>query len=125
MKVVGLITEYNPFHNGHQYHIEKAKKETKADYVIVVMSGNFVQRGTPAIVHKYARCKSALESGADFVFEVPVAYSTASAEYFALGAISLLDQLGVVDYLCFGSEVGDIDMLRKVADFLLAYPKEY
>lgn len=115
MKVVGLITEYNPFHNGHKYHIEEARKLTGADYVIAVMSGNFVQRGAPAITNKYARSIMALENGVDLVLELPVCFSTASAQYFALGAVTLLDRLGVVDYLCFGSECGDITLLEEAA----------
>ncbi len=90
MKVTGLITEYNPFHNGHLYHIQKSKEYTDADYIIVVMSGDYVQRGTPAVIDKYLRAQMALEAGADLVLLLPVAYSCASAEYFAIGAVSLL-----------------------------------
>ena len=119
MKVTGIITEYNPFHNGHKYHIEEAKRVTGADYVIAVMSGNFVQRGTPAMIDKYNRTRMALNNGADIVFELPVCYATGSAEYFALGAVSLLDRLGVVDYLCFGSECGDIALIKDAAELLV------
>lgn len=125
MKVVGLITEYNPFHNGHLYHIKEAKRITGADYVVVVMSGNFVQRGTPAMIDKYSRTRMALTNGADIVFELPVCYATASAEFFALGAVSLLDKLGIVDDLCFGSECGDIQTLTSIAQVLLQEPKQY
>ncbi|NLP33839.1 MAG: nucleotidyltransferase [Clostridiales bacterium] len=125
MKVVGLVTEYNPFHNGHKYHIEEAKKVTGADYVIAVMSGNFVQRGTPAIMDKYTRAEMALHNGVDLVFELPVCYATASAEYFALGAVSLLDKLGIVDEICFGSECGDIKLIKEIAYILVNAPKEY
>ena len=125
MKVVGLITEYNPFHNGHEYHIEEAKRITGADYVVVVMSGNFVQRGAPALIDKYSRTKMALSCGADIVFELPVCYATASAEFFALGAISLLDKLGIVNNLCFGSECGDILALTSIANILVDEPIEY
>lgn len=125
MKVVGIIAEYNPFHNGHQHHILEAKKQTGADYVIVVMSGNFVQRGAPSIVNKYSKTKAALESGADLVFELPVIYSTSSAQYFSLGAISLLDQLGLVDYICFGSESGNIESLTSIASYLHNNSDEY
>ena len=104
MKVVGLIAEYNPFHNGHAYHIQKAKELTGADSVIVLMSGDFVQRGAPAVMSKYLRTQMALQAGASAVFELPVCYATGSAELFAYGAVSLLDRLGVVDSLCFGSE---------------------
>ncbi|MGB4661662.1 MAG: nucleotidyltransferase family protein, partial [Mobilitalea sp.] len=125
MKVVGLITEYNPFHNGHKYHIEEAKRITGADYCIAVMSGNFVQRGTPAVIDKYSRAEMAIRNGVDIVFELPVCYATASAEYFAHGAVSLLDKLGIVDAICFGSECGDIEPLIKAAEFLLAPPAAF
>ena len=104
MKVTGIIAEYNPFHRGHAYHIEQAKKLTGADAVVVVMSGDFTQRGIPAIMDKYARARMALMNGADVVIELPSCYACASAEYFADGAVSLLDSLGIVDTLCFGSE---------------------
>lgn len=125
MKVVGLITEYNPFHNGHEYHIKEAKRITGADFVVVVMSGDFVQRGTPAFMDKYMRTRMALECGADVVFELPVCYATASAEYFAHGAVSLLDRLGIVDSICFGSESGDIEGLTRIANVLIREPEEY
>jgi cytidyltransferase-like protein len=125
MKTVGLITEYNPFHKGHLYHLNKAKELTGADRVIVVMSGDFVQRGVPAITDKFTRAHMALAEGADLVLELPCIYATASAEFFALGAVSLLTKLGCVDYLCFGSECGDISLLSDVADFLLKEPVEY
>ena len=112
MKVTGLITEYNPFHNGHLYHIQKSKEYTDADYIIVVMSGDYVQRGTPAVIDKYLRAQMALEAGADLVLLLPVAYSCASAEYFAIGAVSLLDKLGIVNSICFGSESGNLTTNR-------------
>ncbi len=122
MKVVGLITEYNPFHNGHKYHIEQAKKLTGADHVVVVMSGNFVQRGAPAIVDKYTRCEMALNEGADLVFELPVTYATASAEYFAMGAVKILHSLSFIDTICFGSECGDLTLLNEIASILVDEP---
>jgi predicted nucleotidyltransferase len=125
MNIVGLITEYNPFHNGHKYHIEEAKRITGADYVIAVMSGNFVQRGAPAIIDKYSRTEMALRNGVDLVLELPVCYATGSAEFFAHGAISLLDKLGIVDFLCFGSESGDITLLEQAAKFLLNTPASF
>ncbi|QHQ62499.1 nucleotidyltransferase [Anaerocolumna sedimenticola] len=125
MKTVGLITEYNPFHNGHFYHIQEAKRITGADYVVVVMSGNFVQRGAPAIIDKYSRTDMALACGADLILELPVCYATASAEFFAVGAISLLDKLGIIDYLCFGSECGDTKLLESIAEILIDEPREY
>ncbi len=115
MKTVGIIAEYNPFHNGHTYHIAKAKEITGADYCIVVMSGNFVQRGAPAITDKYTRAETALLNGADLVLELPVCYALSSAEYFASGAVALLDKLVVTDTLCFGSECGDLSILSEFA----------
>lgn len=125
MKVVGLITEYNPFHNGHEYHIKEAKRITGADYVVVVMSGNFVQRGAPAITDKYTRTKMALSCGADLVIELPTFYATASAEYFAFGSVQLLDSLGFIDFICFGSECGDITLLDSIATLLKDEPVLY
>lgn len=125
MKVAAIIAEYNPFHNGHKYHIEKTKKLTGADYVIAIISGNYVQRGTPAIIDKYSRTKMALSNGVDLVIELPTCYATASAEYFAYGAVSILNQLGVVDYLCFGSECADIDTLHYIAGILVKNPPEF
>lgn len=119
MKTVGIVAEYNPFHNGHAYHIQKAKELTGADYCVIVMSGDFVQRGAPASFPKYLRAATALANGADLVLELPVCYSLGSAEYFARGAVTLLDKLGAVDSLCFGSECGDIEVLRQLADELL------
>ena len=107
MKVNGIIAEYNPFHNGHKYHLEESLRRTGADYTIIAMSGNFVQRGAPALIDKHTRSEMALHCGADLVLELPVLYATASAEYFASGAVSLLDKLGVVTHLCFGSEYKD------------------
>lgn len=125
MKTVGLITEYNPFHNGHAYHIEKAKMLTGADRVIVVMSGDFVQRGAPAVMPKHLRAESALLSGASLILELPVCFATGSAEYFAQGSISLLNQLGCIDSVCFGSECGDLHLLKEIAQILADEPIEY
>ena len=125
MKTVGLITEYNPFHNGHAYHIEKAKMLTGADRVIVIMSGDFVQRGAPAIMPKHLRAESALLSGASLIMELPVCFATGSAEYFAQGSISLLNQLGCIDSICFGSECGDLHLLKEIAQILADEPIEY
>lgn len=125
MKIVGLIAEYNPFHNGHQYHIEKAKEITGADVAIVVMSGNFVQRGAPAIMPKHLRAEMALKAGASLVIELPVCYATGTAEQFAYGAVSILNSLGCVDAICFGSECGDIHVLKDLAQILCNEPDEY
>lgn len=113
MKICGIICELNPFHNGHEYIFRQAKEITKSDFLIAVMSGDFVQRGLPAICDKYSRTRMALLGGADLVLELPVMYSTASADYFALGAVSTLDSLRCVDFLCFGSETGDLYSLKK------------
>lgn len=125
MKAAGIIAEYNPFHNGHKYHIEQTKKLTGADFIIVVMSGNFTQRGTPAIMDKYTRAQMALENGADMVIELPSCYACGSAEYFAEGAIAILDNLGIVDCICFGSECGDLSLLRPIAEVFAAEPHDY
>ncbi|MBP5282485.1 MAG: nucleotidyltransferase family protein, partial [Lachnospiraceae bacterium] len=102
-----------------------SRRETGADYCIVVMSSNFTQRGEPAIIDKFTRARMALECGADLVIELPIACSAASAEYFAHGGVSILDQLGVVTHLSFGSECGDVEVLTKFADILLEEPEEY
>lgn len=125
MKTVGIIAEYNPFHNGHAYQIDEIKKRTGADYVIIAMSGNFVQRGTPAIIDKYARTQMALCCGADLVLELPTLWATASAEDFATAGVTLLDQLGCVDFLCFGAESNDLAALLKLAAILTEEPDVY
>jgi predicted nucleotidyltransferase len=125
MRVLGLIVEYNPFHNGHLYHLEQSKSMCNADYVVCVMSGNFIQRGEPAIINKWARTKMALQCGIDLVIELPVPYAMASAEFFAYGAVKILNDIGVVDYLCFGSEKADIDTFCTIADILIHEPEEY
>lgn len=125
MKIVGLITEYNPFHNGHLYHLQKTKKITGADAVIAVMSGNYVQRGAPAIMPKHIRAKVALEAGVPLVIELPSCYACGSAEYFAEGSISILEKLGCVDAICFGSECGDLSILEKIASITANEPLEY
>lgn len=125
MKTVGLITEYNPFHNGHLYHINKAKELTGADRVIVVMSGDYVQRGTPALLSKHARARMALSNGASVVLELPVCYSCGSAEFFAEGSVSILNGLGCIDSLCFGSECGDLMLLERIASLLISEPDSY
>ncbi len=125
MKIVGLITEYNPFHNGHLYHIKKSKELTGADYCIALMSGSYVQRGAPAIYDKYVRTSMALSSGADLVLEMPVAFSTASAREFASYGVALFAALGAVDSICFGSECGDIAPLSRIAGLLADEPEEF
>ena len=118
MKVCGIIAEYNPFHNGHEKQIQEAREITGADKIIVIMSGDFTQRGCPAFIDKYERTKMALKGGADLVIELPLYYSVGSAEFFASGSVALLDKLGVTDTLCFGSECGDIGLLDDIATIL-------
>jgi cytidyltransferase-like protein len=125
MKTIGIIAEFNPFHKGHEYLINQCKKKLNADYCVVVMSGDFVERGAPSIISKFERAKMALSCGADVVLELPIYYSLGSAEFFASGAISLLDKLGIVDYLCFGSEDPDLDSLSMIADVLAKEPDAY
>lgn len=117
-RTVGIIAEYNPFHNGHLYLLQEAKRLSGAAFTVVVMSGSFVQRGTPAFIDKMTRTKMALENGADLVVELPVRYATGSAEFFSLGAVSLLHNLGVIDSICFGSECGNISALQNIADYI-------
>ena len=124
MNVTAIISEYNPLHKGHLYHIETARKETNADFIIAIMSGNFVQRGTPAILDKYTRAESALRSGVDLVLELPAIYATASAEYFAFGGVALANALGCVTHLSFGSECGQADKLMECARLLAEEPEE-
>jgi predicted nucleotidyltransferase len=122
---VGIIAEYNPFHSGHAYHIKKAKELSRADYCIVVMSGDFVQRGAPAIFDKYTRTAMALSCGADLVIEIPSLFATSSAEDFAACSIALLDRLGVVQSVCFGSECGDVKKLSSIASALVEETEAY
>lgn len=118
MKTAGIVAEYNPFHNGHRYHIEQTKKLTGADHVVAVMSGNYVQRGETAILSKWARAEAAIENGVDLVIELPTIWSIARAQDFASGAVSLLQSLGCVDVISFGSECGDTETLSKTAKIL-------
>lgn len=123
--VVGIIAEYNPFHNGHAYHLEKSKEKAKADYVIAVVSGNFVQRGNVSLINKWDKANMALANGADLVIELPTIYSISSAENFAYGAVKILDSLNIVDYISFGSELCDIDILSQFADILYREPPKF
>lgn len=125
MKVNGIIAEYNPFHNGHKYLLEEAKRISGADYTIIALSGNFVQRGGPALLDKHSRTEMALRGGADLVLELPAIYSASSAEYFAQGAVSLLSSLNVITNLCFGCECGDIALLSHIAKILAEEPADF
>ena len=124
-KVIGIIAEYNPFHNGHVYHLQKSLQNTGASYSVAIISGNFTQRGSTSLVDKWGKTEMAIKNGIDLVIELPVLYSISSAENFAEGAIKILDSLKVIDYLSFGSESGDISTLNMVADVLIKEPKAY
>lgn len=125
MKTYGIICEYNPFHNGHIYQIEETRKHG-ADHIVAIMSGNYVQRGDVAIVDKFKRAQIAVKHGADLVIEMPVTYSIASAEMFARAGVMMLGALGCVDGISFGSESGDIELLRNaaMATFSAATPEK-
>ena len=125
MKVVGIIAEYNPFHKGHKYQIEQLREKTGADYVIVAMSGNFLQRGVPALCDKFTRTRMALECGADLVLELPTLWATASAEYFAEGGVALLASTGVVTHLGFGAESNNLEGLLQISSILKEEPSVY
>ena len=124
-RVLGIVAEYNPFHNGHLYHIKQSIEQTNADYVVCVISGNFVQRGNTSIVDKWTKTKMAMANGADLVIELPTIYSTSSAENFAEGAIKILDALQVVDSISFGMEADNLATLNNIANVLYQEPKEY
>ena len=123
--VLAIIGEYNPFHNGHLYHIDKSKELTDSDATILILSGNFVQRGTPSLIDKWKRTSMALKNGVDLVIELPVLFSISSAEDFAFGAISILNSLKIVDYLSFGSESGNLELLSVFANVLANEPTEF
>ena len=125
MKTVGIVTEYNPFHLGHQYMIEEAKKKCCADRVVVVMSGNFVQRGEPAFFDKWTRAKAALLNGVDMVLELPVLFATANAETFASAAVRILEDSRIIDVLCFGSEGGNLTTLQEAAKLMTDETEEF
>ena len=124
-KIVGIIAEYNPFHRGHAYHIKKAKELANADCTVVLLSGDFVQRGAPAILPKHTRAKMALLGGADIVLELPSFYASSSAEYFARGAVGIFHALGCIDALCFGSEEGTITPCMETAKILVEEPTAF
>ena len=115
MKITGIVCEYNPFHNGHLYHLKKTR-ENGATHIVAVMSGNYVQRGDTAVMDKFERAKLAVKGGADLVIEIPTVYALSSAEFYAKGAIYILDSLGCVDEISFGSEAGSVSELEKAAE---------
>ena len=124
-KVVGIIAEYNPFHNGHSYHIQNTKAQTGADFVVAVMTGNFTQRGNTSVINKWEKTKMALNGDTDLVIELPTIYSISSAENFANGAVKILNELGIVDTISFGMEADDISTLNNIANVLYTEPFEY
>lgn len=123
--ILGIVSEYNPFHNGHLHHLEISKQLTKTAFTVAIMSGNFVQRGDTSLIDKWTKTEMALKSGIDLVIELPTVYALSSAENFADGAIKILNSLGVVDYVSFGSEIGEITPLNEIANILYKEPKEF
>ncbi len=123
--VLGIVAEYNPFHNGHLYHLEKSKRDTNSEYSIAVISGNFTQRGSTSLVDKWEKAQMAIANGVDLVIELPTLYATSSAENFADGAIKLLDSLKIVDHVSFGAETPNLSALDHLAEILYYEPKEY
>ena len=124
MKTLGIIAEYNPFHKGHKYHLNQSLAKTEAEATICIMSGNFLQRGTPALINQFSRAEIALQEGVDLVIQLPVSYTIRSAPNFAFGAVKLLDATGIVDYISFGSESGNLNILTKLAELLAEEPEE-
>ncbi len=125
MKIVGLIVEYNPFHNGHLYHLKKSIELTNATHSVAVMSGNFLQRGEPALFDKYKRAEIAVSNGVDLVIELPTMFACQSAEIFSHGAVTLLNSLNCIDSICFGSEEGNISILKEISNVLVDEPSEF
>ena len=124
-KVLGIVAEYNPFHNGHMYHLQKAKQRVGAEYTVCIMSGNFVQRGNTSILNKWKKAEMAILNGVDLVIELPTIYSIASAESFANGAIQILDNLKIIDSISFGTETEDYGALNNISSILCDEPKKY
>lgn len=125
MKICACVAEYNPFHLGHLKHIEYMKNELSAERIIVVMSGNFTQRGEPAVLNKFTRARQAIVAGADIVIELPTVFATANAEIFSTGAVNLIDDLGVADGLCFGVESGTKEQYFALANALAEENREF
>lgn len=125
MNLLGLIVEYNPFHNGHKYHLEKSKEITNATHTVAIMSGSFLQRGEPALFDKYTRAEMAVKNGVDLVIELPTLYACQSAEIFSHGAVATLNSLNCVNSLCFGSEEGNIDILQTISEILVKEPSDF
>src|SRR5665647_1509914 len=125
MKILGIITEYNPFHKGHAWQLETTKKICEADGVMTLMSGSITQRGDFAIINKWERTQLALASGVDLVCELPFGYACQSAEAFARGGVKILNATGVCDFLSFGSELGELEPLKSLAEILAKEPPEF
>ena len=125
MKVAGIIAEYNPFHKGHKYQLDRLRKLSRPDYIIVAMSGDFLQRGTPALMDKYTRARMSLLQGADLILELPACFATSSAEAFARGGLLLFAATGLTDTLCFGAESDDLTRLKSLAHLLNQEPDWY
>ncbi|MCI8273282.1 MAG: nucleotidyltransferase [Clostridia bacterium] len=123
--VLGIVSEYNPFHNGHLHHLIESKKAVGADYSVAIMTGNFTQRGEPSLIDKWSKTRMAIESGIDLVIELPTIYAISSAENFSSGAIKILDSLDIVDFISFGSECNDISVLSEIANVLSDEPDDY
>lgn len=123
--VLGIIAEYNPFHNGHLYHLTESKRKCNAKYAVTIISGNFTQRGDASIVNKFEKAKMAIENGIDMVIELPTLYSISSAENFANGAIKILNELNFITHISFGSESGNINQLNNIASVLTDEPEEF
>jgi predicted nucleotidyltransferase len=124
-RILGIVSEYNPFHNGHLYHLEKSKEIVDPDYTVCIMSGNFVQRGNTSLVDNWSKAEMALKNGVDLVIELPTVYSISSAENFAEGAIKILSSFNMPTTISFGSECGDLNVLQNFANIILSEPKEY
>jgi predicted nucleotidyltransferase len=124
MNVLGIIAEYNPFHNGHLYHLQESVRLTEPDFTVCVMSGDFMQRGEPAMANKWVRASAAIKNGVDLVLELPFAYACNNAEFFAMGAVDVLNRLGCVTHLSFGSEAGELSSLKRAAEYLACESEE-
>lgn len=124
-KILAVIAEYNPFHNGHFYHLQKSKELTGANFTIAIMSGNFTQRAEPAIIDKWKRAEIAIKNGVDLVIELPTVFATSAAEDFAFGAISILKELNIVDFLSFGCKNAEISDLEIIADIFIDQPEDF
>ena len=122
--ITGIITEYNPFHKGHEYHLQKAKEHTNADGIVCVMSGDFMQRGIPAIIDKWKRAEMAIKNGVDLVLELPLVYSISSAEHFAFGSVSLLNSLGIVNTICLCLTFINLDSMLSIHLSTYIFPHE-